>query len=661
MRLGRNTPWIAVSLEARRVRSVGLLRSTIAPFSRPQPPTSSNPWGRIPHPLAASLTLSPSKRAVDRHGRVTARAATGSPCREIARPEPVERRLRAIHGLWIGGDLPRIEKPSRHIRERYLMGLRPWGRPGLFLAALGAVLALAAANAAGAPAPAYVSHAVEHVGTQAKPLVIIGAKSAAGVVANGHAHSNAEPLWSTPALADHQGGGVGSTGLDAVSCPTVSLCFAFGADGRIFTSAAPGDGLPWKLVGHPKDIQEPSDMVCPTVSFCVAIDGGSVVSSASPASSAGSWRVAALAPSNLVDGLSCPAVSLCVVGGFGRIFTSTNPDGGRSAWRSASVDRYSDINSVSCPSVSLCVAVDDAGHALTSTDPTGGVAAWHTARVAANFGLDAVACPSPTLCLALGQDDSQSHNEVFATTDPTSSTPSWSAVPLTQIPATQMVGGFPNALMSSSLTCPSVSVCVAIDSLGRIVTSTNPTGGSGDWQIDPVHDVDAVNAVSCATPANCVAVDNAGNVLSTGIPATRVSAPLVHTVGGGALMRRGHQLLLNTGVGITCPAGGAACTVEGTLTLPGTACGSGPRQVGRISLSVRPGSYRRLTGAIHDHVSEAALVTYGDIDLALIARKAATAVAADVAITPLRSRRAIRREPRRGRSDLPQTAVRACG
>jgi hypothetical protein len=83
---------------------------------------------------------------------------------------------------------------------------------------------------------------------------------------------------------------------------------------------------------------------CPSVSLCVAGDSaGNILTSTDPAGGASAWtkaRVARPDPiGNSLTAISCPSVSLCVAGdGNGNILTSTNPTGGASTWTTAPVD-----------------------------------------------------------------------------------------------------------------------------------------------------------------------------------------------------------------------------------------------------------------------------------------------------------------------------------
>jgi hypothetical protein len=93
---------------------------------------------------------------------------------------------------------------------------------------------------------------------------------------------------------------------------------------------------------------------------------------------------------------------------------------------------------------------------------------------------------------------------------------SWSAPELVDHQAHTAQGG---------ISCPSTSLCVAVDEAGNILTSTDPAGGASTWSapvsVDPGH---ALSQVSCPTAGLCVAVDNAGNVVTSTSPTGGVAA-----------------------------------------------------------------------------------------------------------------------------------------
>jgi hypothetical protein len=232
------------------------------------------------------------------------------------------------------------------------------------------------------------------------------------------------------------------------------------------------------------------------------------------------WTAPAPVDVQPIDAVSCPATSLCVaVDRAGGILSSTDPAGGRGSWHRADVDGSNELTGLSCPSTTLCVAVDAAGNVVTSEDPGGGRSAWAVAQI----------------------DSSPTQNN------------------------TDNAG----AVLVRGVSCPSTTLCVAVDAAGNALLSTNPTGGTAGWI--SVH-VDTNSSygcnetgppaltcqpplvgVACPSVAQCVAVDFSGNVLSTatpGAPLPWASTP----IGGGGL---------SSLWGISCPASGFCATVDG--------------------------------------------------------------------------------------------------
>src|SRR5262245_28523403 len=139
-------------------------------------------------------------------------------------------------------------------------------------------------------------------------------------------------------------------------------------------------------------------------------------------------------------GVPCPTAKLCVaVGELDKVLSSTNPTGGRGAWRQVQptgeaesdchahwsppcrnpLDRR--IRSVSCPSVSLCVAVTGEGYVYSSTNPTGSGDDWRVADVDGkerDTHLWGVSCPTTTLCVAVSGERFTS-GKVLTSTNPT--------------------------------------------------------------------------------------------------------------------------------------------------------------------------------------------------------------------------------------------------
>jgi hypothetical protein len=233
------------------------------------------------------------------------------------------------------------------------------------------------------------------------------------------------------------------------------------------------------------DVQPLDSIACPSVALCVAVDrGGSVLWSTDPAGGAAGWQAADVDGSNEITSVSCPSVALCVaVDAAGDVITSANPAGGASAWTASKVDMSTTQNNtdnagavllrgVSCPSAALCVAVDAAGNALVSTDPTGGATAWTTTHIDTNTSsgctgtgltcqppLVGISCPSTSLCTAVDFS-----GNLLTTADPVGAAP-WTSTPTD--------GGGLSSLFGIS--CPVSAFCATVNGTGGRVITVNPT------------------------------------------------------------------------------------------------------------------------------------------------------------------------------------------
>lgn len=190
--------------------------------------------------------------------------------------------------------------------------------------------------------------------------------------------------------------------------------------------------------------------------------------------------------------------------GFGSVVTSTDPTGGAGAWSVANVDDSNILAGVSCPSTSLCVAVGgparfavSSANVVTSTNPTGGAGAWSApASIDGGSSLTGISCPSPSLCVAV-----DGRGNVVTSTDPTGGPASWTAA------------NVDGANLISAVSCASSSWCVAVDTQGNVLTSTNPTGGASAWSAANVDDSRELTSVSCPSRRLCVAVDLSGYIV----------------------------------------------------------------------------------------------------------------------------------------------------
>ena len=415
--------------------------------------------------------------------------------------------------------------------------------------------------------------------------------------------------WSPPVLVDP-----GATAaLVGVSCPSVGLCVAVDGSGRVITSTAPSAETGWRVArlhGAPQLV----DVSCPSTSLCIAVDfWGNVWSSTNPTGGSRAWGIVH-APTGGAEGasfaaVSCPSVSLCVaVDANGDVWSSTDPAGGPGAWSRAHVapGDLGGLTGVSCPSSSLCVAVDADGGLLSSTDPTGGPRAWSRANsgVAA---LDSVSCASMSLCIAVGLD-------AWSTTDPTGGSSAWHVMYLNA--DWDIAGGM--------LSCPLVSFCALGGADGGVVTSDDPAGGDRAWSFTHVDGTNSLRGMSCPSVSLCVAVDDAGNVVVGAPTAPSVPVPVVAIRHGSSAAsikarRHGRSLRVDLGLAVFCPPAGPACNVTGDAT--SSPFLGGPRRVGRIQIRVPAGRSRKLTFALTSRAARILLQRHSfDVAVRFVAR-----------------------------------------
>jgi hypothetical protein len=116
------------------------------------------------------------------------------------------------------------------------------------------------------------------------------------------------------------------------------------------------------------------------------------------------------------------------------------------------------------------------------------------------FALSGVSCPSSSLCVAVDAD-----GQVLYTTRP-ARTRAWRDVRVSY-------------RSFASLACASTKLCVAGDYHGGVVVSTNPTRAGAWHRLQLSQRYAVVDGVACPSTSLCIAVDSQGNVLSSIDPA----------------------------------------------------------------------------------------------------------------------------------------------
>jgi hypothetical protein len=115
-----------------------------------------------------------------------------------------------------------------------------------------------------------------------------------------------------------------------------------------------------------------------------------------------------------------------------------------------------------------------------------------------------VSCPSASLCVALDAD-----GNVLTSTDPAAGAKGWTITRFPSHPYGEL----------QAISCPSVTLCVGVDSIGRIHTTTDPTGGASTWRVVQLRpDAGNLTDVSCPSVSLCVAAPYDGSVLTSTDP-----------------------------------------------------------------------------------------------------------------------------------------------
>ncbi len=319
------------------------------------------------------------------------------------------------------------------------------------------------------------------------------------------------------------------TVLEAASCPSAAQCVAIDQGGNLWWTSTPtSTSTAWTEVAGVEGVTGLMSDSCPAANLCVAGDAsGRIITSASPFATTSAWSAPVTVDAlDSITAISCPTTTLCVAadsadqGRLGNVLTSVNPAGGASAWSvPVQVDSTAGFTGLSCPTVSFCAGVDSKGDVLTTSNPTGGAGTWSSAFIdnpnltpSEPVPLTSISCPSASLCVAttgLYQPGSIGGGYVFTATSPAGGAGAWSGW--------HVDGNF----AINDVTCPSVYLCVAVDSNGDVLYSTNPTGGLPAWHVIPAVDTNATpNLVEVACPGSgttvtCIALDSTGHLFAS--------------------------------------------------------------------------------------------------------------------------------------------------
>lgn len=324
------------------------------------------------------------------------------------------------------------------------------------------------------------------------------------------------PVWVRAAT-----GGSFAKALNAVSCPSASLCLASGSNGDLYATDEPLSPAYWSR-SHLID-GELWAVTCAGPAWCVALgkieSTGELVLlySEDPAGGAAAWHSV---DRPRAGNVSCPSSSFCALVRAGEVLTSTEPLGGASTWTAVKLnvpERITGLGvlpAVSCPSSGFCAVGGEGGYVLVSGEPTGGAGAWTKAFVgyAPDYyhgkgpNVEDVECRSETLCAAVTWGSA-----ISTTTEPFAGTAGWT------------VNGRPELDRPLAVSCAAdASLCVVGTTGGDAVTSFAPTEAGSPWgETAAIDTYDNLADLECdPTGAVCVAVDESGFAIA-GAPGAR--------------------------------------------------------------------------------------------------------------------------------------------
>jgi hypothetical protein len=364
--------------------------------------------------------------------------------------------------------------------------------------------------------------------------VVVGSSTSAGAVLASTSPTGGAKTWKIRVprtrFVDYH--------FSNVSCPSVHLC-AIGTPNRVVTSTHPGARMPhWKVTRAEVD----DNLTCRTTRLCVSVSGTTVTASTDPTGGAATWQSTQLpATVGVAPSLACGSVVLCVaVDASNEVLSATAPAAGAQGWQIANLGQgYTQLTAVSCYAATTCLAIDQAGNAVVSSDPASGPSSWHVSPLTA--GAKAVSCTTGLCAVA---------------TDASVLTFTGGAWKTTALP----IGGV------NSISCPSANLCAISDTTGRLLVSSDPTGGAGTWTTtilggSPGCDkygcaYDQIYRVSCPTANMCAATDGLNLWASTN-----------PTSGASAWIE--SPLPTDTGFYLTCPSA-SMCVVATSTTIYAT-------------------------------------------------------------------------------------------
>jgi len=207
------------------------------------------------------------------------------------------------------------------------------------------------------------------------------------------------------------------SGMNNISCPAVSTCFAAGSQGASVTVIKTTDGgHQWARLRLPRGTGFLTSISCPTTLRCTAVGAGGAYDAypyAVSTTTAGRDWTRGIMPRHIspLSTVSCPTASTCFAVGNsqGPVILITTDAGKRwrQRWRENHNSIFTALAAISCPSAATCAAAGIT-HPFLS-DPTrlivatsNGGSTWTQTRPAGLSELLSVSCSRTLRCVAVG-------------------------------------------------------------------------------------------------------------------------------------------------------------------------------------------------------------------------------------------------------------------
>ena len=120
---------------------------------------------------------------------------------------------------------------------------------------------------------------------------------------------------------------------------------------------------------------------------------------------------------------------------------------------------------------------------------------WTSLNVDGTNGIAGISCPEGSFCVAVDFS-----GNVVSSANPAGGVGAWNVANITGTPL-------------NAVSCPTTTFCVAVDNTGNAWWSTDPNGGAGTWSSASINGGAVLNAIDCPTTTLCVAGGNNGNVV----------------------------------------------------------------------------------------------------------------------------------------------------